>query len=187
MLTNIRLLFWRLRDKMFPPKQNAILFVSHPDDDTLFFHTFIKEQKPYVVLLTTGWSLRRYPCFVKVMKYYGVKYRAYNLDSKEKNFDLIKKYINEVFTIVKPELCATHNLEGEYGHEMHVRVHRAVKDIVDCDLFVPALDCYIENYPLSVNDIDEKTMIFQNYYTTERFVLDQYEKWVKNEKLVQEK
>ena len=185
-LTNIRLLFWKLRDKMLPPKETAILFVSHPDDDTLFFHTFIKEQKPYV-LLTTGWSLRRYPCFKKVMKYYGVKYRAYNLDSREKNFNLIKKHIKDVFTIVKPNICATHNSEGEYGHEMHINVHNAVKEIVDCELFVPAFDSEIDNYPLTDDFIKEKTMIFQKYYTTESFVLDQYEKWVKNEMLIREK
>lgn len=187
LLTNIRLIFWRLRDKILPPKENAVLFVSHPDDDALFFHTFIKKHKPYVVLLTTGWSLRRYPCFVKVMKNYGVKYRAYNLASREKNIDLIKMCIKDVLRVVKPQICATHNAEGEYGHEMHIQVHNAVKEIVDCDLFVPVFDNEIENHPLTDNLIKEKIEIFKKYYTTESFVLDQYEKWVKNECLIQEK
>lgn len=184
-LTNIRLVYWRLRDKMFPPIEKAVLFVSHPDDDTLFFHNFIKEHKPYVVLLTTGWSLRRYPCFKKVMKYYGVKYRAYNLDAREKNSNLIEKCVSEVLGIINPEICATHNSQGEYGHEMHQRAHIAVKKKVKCNLLVPASDDNIENYPLDHNTIAEKTMLFKKYYTTEIFVLDQYNKWVEHEKLVE--
>lgn len=184
-LTNIRLCFWRLRDKVKKPTEKTVLFVAHPDDDTLFFHNFIKEYKPYVVLLTTGWSLRRYPCFKKVMKYYGVKYRAYNLKSRDKRSDLLEKYVNEMITLLNPQICATHNAEGEYGHEMHVSVHNAVKKIVNCKLLVPVFDRDIANYPLCDDMTKEKTMIFNKFYTTENFVLDQYSKWVKNEKLIE--
>ncbi len=186
LLNNIRLVYWRVRDKVSPPKEKTVLFVAHPDDDTLFFHRFIKEHKPYVVLLTTGWSLRRYPCFKKVMKYYGVKYRAYNLHSRDKRSSLLKSYISEVLTLINPNTCLTHNAEGEYGHEMHRRVHLAVKELYKGELLVPALDKDIECFPLEKNLIDEKIMIFNKYYTTELFVLDEYKKWVINEKLVVE-
>ena len=185
LLTNIRLCFWRLRDNVKKPTEKNVLFVAHPDDDTLFFHNFIKEYKPYVVLLTTGWSLRRYPCFKKVMKYYGIKFRAYNLDAREKNTQLIDKCVNEVLALINPTLCATHNVEGEYGHEMHQRAHNSVKKQIKCKLLVPASDDNIENYPLDNNTVAEKTMIFEKYYTTEVFVLDQYSKWVENEKLIE--
>lgn len=185
LLTNIRLCFWRLRDLLNKPTEKTVLFVAHPDDDALFFHKFIKEQKPYVVLLTTGWSLRRYYCFKKVMKYYGVKYRAYNLESRDKRVELLEKYVNEILVLLKPLICATHNAEGEYGHEMHIRVHDAVKKHFLCKLLVPALDKDIEKYPLNDNEIKEKKDIFNNFYTTENFVLDQYSKWVENEKLIE--
>lgn len=178
-------IFWNLRDRVKKPDEKAILFVAHPDDDTLFFHTFIKEHKPYVVLLTTGWSLRRYPCFKKVMKYYGVKYRAYNLESRDKRVELLEKYVNEMLTLLKPQICASHNAEGEYGHEMHVNVHNVVRKLVNCKFFVPASDDDIVNYPLCDGIIKEKTMIFNIFYTTEIFVLDQYSKWVENEKLIE--
>ncbi len=185
-LNNLRLIYWRLRDKINPPKEDKILFVAHPDDDTLFFHTFIKKHKPYVVLLTIGWSMRRYHCFKKVMKYYGVKYRAYNLKSRDKRVNLLEKYVKEIFDLIKPNICATHNAEGEYGHEMHQRVHKAVKKLAKCKLLVSCFDKDIEDYPLPAEIIKEKKMIFNKFYTTEIFVLDQYKKWVRNEKLVLE-
>jgi LmbE family N-acetylglucosaminyl deacetylase len=185
-LNFLKLCFWRIRDKINPPNEKAVLFVAHPDDDTLFFHTFIKECKPYVVLLTTGWSMRRYPCFKKVMKYYGVKYRAYNLQSRDERINLLEKCITETLKVLKPTICATHNAEGEYGHEMHKRVHNAVKKRTTCKLLVPFSDRDIEKFPLSDTQIKEKTMIFNKYYTTELFVLDIYKKWIHCEKLTEE-
>ena len=178
------LAYWNVRDKVNKPKEDTILFIAHPDDDTLFFHTFIKEHKPYVVLLTDGWSLIRSKDFKRVMKQYGVRYRAYGLHSRDKRIDLLEKYVKQSFKLGNFKLCATHNAEGEYGHEMHVRVHNAVKNNVNCKLLVPALDCEIENYPIDSKDITEKTQIFNNFYKTELFVLEQYNKWVVNEKLV---
>lgn len=186
-LNDIRLFFWRVRDKIYPPKENSVLFIAHPDDDTLFFHTYIKKNKPYVVLLTTGWSIKRYSAFKRVMKYYGVKYRAYNLKTKDERVEILKRYILEVLDIVKPEFCLTHNSEGEYGHEMHKRVHFAVKELFKGKIFVPTFDNKISNFPLKKSDIIEKNMIFKKYYTTELFVLEQYRIWVENEKIIQEK
>lgn len=182
---NIRLFFWCIRDKINPPSEKTILFVAHPDDDTLFFHTFIKEHKPYVVLLTDGWSLIRFKDFKKVMKVYGVKYRAYPLHSRDNRINLLEKYICNSFKLGEFNICATHNVEGEYGHEMHIRVHEAVKKHAKCKLLVPALDNDIHNYPLNDSEIKEKKDIFNKYYKTELFVLDMYKKWVENEKLIE--
>lgn len=180
-----RLCYWCMRDIIIKPKQKSVLFVAHPDDDTLFFHTFIKKEKPYVVLLTTAWSLRRYPCFKRVMKYYGVKYRAYSLNTVDRRSRKIEKRILNVLKLIKPQICVTHNSEGEYGHEMHMRVHNAVKKLVNCKWLVPVSDSDILNYPLCDDVVKEKTMIFNKFYTTENFVLEQYSKWVENEKLIE--
>lgn len=59
LLARLALTFCRLRDKVNAPKADTILFVAHPDDDTLFFHTYLKEKKPYVVLMTTAFSIVR--------------------------------------------------------------------------------------------------------------------------------
>lgn len=177
--------FWCIRDTVNKPKEKSILFIAHPDDDTLFFHTFIKEYKPYVVLLTDGWSIVRMKDFRKVMKKYAVKYRVYDLHSRDKRIDLLEKYVANSLKLSDFSVCATHNADGEYGHEMHIRVHSAVKKLSQCKLLVPALDNDIEKYPLSSEECEEKKKIFEKYYTTELFVLDMYNKWVVNEKLVE--
>ena len=182
----VLLLFWRVRDKLLPPKEDAILFIAHPDDDTLFFHSFIKEHKPYVVLMTDGWSLRRLPCFMKAMKKYRVKYRAYNLKSRDERIDLLERYIEEAYKTGDYNTICTHNSTGEYGHEMHVKVHDAVKKVIGSKILVPVDKEHISAFSLSEEEKLEKEIIFKTIYTTELFVLDQYKEWVDNEKLVQE-
>ncbi len=182
-LCRVFLLYWKTRDALFPPKTDSILFVAHPDDDTLFFHTFIKEKKPYVVLMTTGWSLRRMPCFFRVMKKYGVRYRAYDLEARDQRMALLKKHVDEMKKVKNFALCATHNAEGEYGHKMHQRVHQAVLSQMDCPVLCPAGKDTLHQYPLPKSIAQEKNDIFNQIYTTEKFVLDQYGDWVIHEHL----
>lgn len=185
-LCNLRLLFWRLRDWVNPPKTDSVLFVSHPDDDTLFFHTFIKEHKPYVCLMTTGWSLRRMPCFFKVMKHYGVRYRAYPLGTNDSRLELQKRIVRNVLNVGDFTLAATHNETGEYGHEEHKRVHQAVAEVLSEDhrtvlLLCPEDKSNIAAYPLPDCTVEEKEMIFRTMYTTEAWVLNEDREWVINE------
>lgn len=179
--------FWlniyRLRDFLFKPKEDSILFVAHPDDDTLFFHTFIKKHKPYVVLLTTGWSLRRIPGFKKNMKNYGVKFRFYTLSARETKIHLLEKHIKECFKVGNFKKCATHGKNGEYGHEMHQRVSAAVLKHSPCKVLSTVDEEEILNFPLPQAVVEEKINIFKKYYKTELFVLDLYDKWVSCEKL----
>lgn len=182
-LCSFFLFWWRLRDKICPPKETTVLIVAHPDDDTLFFHTFLKEKKPYVALMTTGWSLRRLPCFMKAMRYYGVRFRAYALRSRDTRTSLLEKHVREVLRLTHFELCATHNAEGEYGHEMHIRVHNAVAVNATCPIVFPTTREKIECFPIPEEAMLEKEMIFRQIYTTELFVIDMYSEWVRNEHL----
>lgn len=190
------LVWWNIRDTMSPPKTNACLFVAHPDDDTLFFHTYIKENKPYVCLMTTGYSLRRLPCFFKVMKQYGVRYRAYPLDAREKREDLLKKQIKKVLSLKDFRTIATHNRSGEYGHIEHKRVHSAVLSVIketsfNGELLCPAELSRICDYPLDDKSVREKVDIFKKLYVTETWVLYEEEAgtpvWVGHEHLVEQK
>lgn len=183
LICKIGLCYWSLRDLLSPPKSNAILFVAHPDDDTLFFHTFIKEHKPYVVLCTTGWSLRRLPCFIKTMRNYGVRYKAYDLESRDTRVELLEKYIHSSMLKGEFDIVATHNAQGEYGHEMHRRVHHAVMKYSQIPVFVPVCAEKILDFPLDEYVVAEKKDIFNNIYTTESWVLEQYAEWVGHEKL----
>ena len=177
------LCYWLLRDFISPQKEDAVLFVAHPDDDTLFFHTFIKKHKPYVVLCTAGWSLRRLPCFFRAMKQYGVKYRVYDMGTRDTRVAILEKHIKSVLRRGNFKLCATHNAEGEYGHEMHKRVHQAVLKHAKVPVWMPVCAERINGFPLSEDVVEEKRFIFNTIYTTESWVLDQYSDWVVNEKL----
>ena len=176
--------YWALRDKISPPKEKAILFVAHPDDDTLFFHTFIKKHKPYVVLMTTGWSLRRFPDFRKAMRWYGVRYRAFDMETNDTRIDLLNKRIKYILDSGCFEKVVTHNSTGEYGHEMHKKVHDAVCEVSNIRPFCPVSAKEITNYPLEDKIISEKREIFKIIYTTESWVLDEDIDWVENEKLI---
>lgn len=189
-LCRVFLLYWKTRDALFPPKEDTVLFVAHPDDDTLFFHTFIKEKKPYVVLLMTGWSTIRLLDFFKVMKQYGVRCRAYDLVSAlspkkdPKWIRRLEKQVSESFKAGRFTLCATHNAEGEYGHPSHRAVHEAVVKTVSCPVLTPVSTSEIKNYPLSASVLEEKKDVFRKLYRTEVWVLDELPDWAENEKLV---
>ena len=151
---------------------NYLIVVAHPDDDSLFFHTFIKENKPYVCLMTTGWSMKRIPDFFKCMKNYGVKYRIYPLDSKDKRMNRLQKQVSDVLKISDFKIIATHNREGEYGHEEHKRVHEAVFNVLPkgSTVYSPVLRENLFDYPLPDNIIEEKMKIFSDVYVTESWV-----------------
>ena len=176
----------KIYDKTHPIETDTVLFVTHPDDDTLFFHTAIKEYKPYVALMVTGWSIKRLRDFIKVMNNYGVRFRAYDTFEDGKNAEKkIINQINEVLNISDFKRVLTHNSEGEYGHRNHMRVHKCVvSNVDDVEILVPVSENELQQYPLPSEIVEEKTFIFNNYYLTETFVLDEYSDWVKNEKLV---
>lgn len=185
LLCKICLVYWNLRDLFCKPRERSILFVTHPDDDTLFFHTFIKDNKPYVVLMTTGWSLKRMPDFFKAMKLYGVRYRAYPLESREKREEVLEKIVERMLSRNSYEFCVTHNVEGEYGHEAHKMVHDAVARVSIIPVYAPALCKEMSKYPLSQSDVEEKIAMFKKVYTTESWVIDEYSFWLTHEKLVE--
>ena len=187
-ICRICLAWWGIRDRLCPPETDSVLFIAHPDDDTLFFHSFITENKPYVCLMTLGYSLKRMPDFIKVMRRYGVRYRAYPLDSRDNRFDLLKKQVGTVMKLADFKTVATHNKTGEYGHEEHIRVHDAVMSLCQSKpVLCPVDRSKIKEYPLDDESIKDKRYIFENFYKSEKWVLDEEESgapvWVTHEQL----
>lgn len=184
-ICRILLLKTRIDDRNNPIETDTVLFVTHPDDDTLFFHQAIKEYKPYVALMVTGWSIKRLRDFNRVMKQYGVRYRAYDTAEDKQNTEKkILKQIDEVLKLKNFNRVITHNADGEYGHRNHQLVHKCVVSKSNSEILVPVSKEIIENYPVSNVIYQEKKDIFKNMYITETFVLEEYSVWVKNEKLV---
>lgn len=177
------LLFCNIRDYFDRPKSNALLVVAHPDDEVLFFHSFLKKYRPYVLVCSGGSSLFRVRSFMKVMKTYGIKGRIYDLGTDDQNLNLIKKRIKKIIRIKDFEVIATHNKYGEYGHNMHKCVHNAIKQSVSTKVLCPIKRELISQYPLLEEDYKYKIMIFKTIYTSELFVLDVWQDYIKHEKL----
>lgn len=181
----LHLLCCNIRDILTPPKEDAVLFVAHPDDDVLFFHSFLKEKKPYVVLMTTGWSFRsRVPDFKEAMKKYGVRYRMYGLDADTGTVERLTAIARKVQKIGNFSTVATHNPAGEYGHIMHSKVNQAVSAVFGQDILVPDTAEAIVSYPLNGDDVREKAFFFEKIYTTETFCMEQYSLWFTHEHLI---
>ena len=188
-LCELCLIWFRVRDAVSKPETDAILFVAHPDDDTLFFHTFIKAQKPYVVLLFTGWSIKRLLCFLKVMRYYGVRFRAYHTVSADAYHDprrrkATERHVKACLSIKPFAVCATHGKEGEYGHGTHKLVHEAVMKYAKCTLLTTVPSNEISRYSLESTVLEEKKQIFRTLYTSETWAIEQLADWMEHEKLI---
>ena len=181
---SICLIGWHVRDMLIKPWENAVCFVAHPDDEILFFYSFLKEKRPYVVVLTGCSSVHRLSSLKKTMKKLGLRFRAYPLDTDAASEQDIRRIIKHIFSQRNYDICATHNSEGEYGHPMHQRVHQAVADIALCPVCVPASGSQIENYPLLLAQAEEKLSIFHTFYASEDFVPTLFGKWIFNEHLV---
>ena len=188
-------LFCRIIDRIKPPKTTSVLFVAHPDDDVLFFNKFILENKPYVVLLFTGWSIIRLKDFFKVMKHYGVRFRPYatissNAYDDTKRRKKTEKHIQSSLKTGNYKTVLTHNSSGEYGHPTHKLVHECVVKVCDGKPYVILCPVSVEeigDYPLSQGDVEMKKKIFETMYKSEAWVMTDEAAgtpvWFKNEKL----
>lgn len=175
--------FHHLKNDRKPISEKTVLFVAHPDDDALFFHTVLKSEKPFVALMTTGKSLRRMKAFRRVMNYYGVNYTYFPLSTRDKREDKLQKYVQTVLSRGNFEKAYTHSQSGEYGHEMHKRVHEAVKNRFDGEIFTTVTEEENAALPrLEEKLCREKEMIFKTMYTTESFVLELWPNWLYCEK-----
>lgn len=187
LLYSVHRVYYGIKVRFCPVKEKSILFVAHPDDDVLFFNRIMKEEKPYVVLTTTGFSIIRVREFKKAMKYYGLRYNYYPLESRDEREDRLSEIIKSELKNGSFEKCYSHSETGEYGHVMHQRVGKAVKKNVNCRHFttVPADEIGSAENAISEEEKAEKINIFKTIYSSQDFVLDEYAVWVSHEKITE--
>lgn len=183
----IHQIIFRLNIKINPIKEKSILFVAHPDDDVLFFNRIMKTEKPYVVLVTTGFSIIRIREFKKAMKYYGLRFNYYSLESRDEREDKLAAIIKAEMKNGSFEKCYSHSPSGEYGHVMHQRVGKAVLENVNCRIFTTVSADEIGNSEneLTESETAEKVNIFKTIYSSQDFVLEEYGVWVSHEKITE--
>ncbi|MFH1585413.1 MAG: PIG-L family deacetylase [archaeon] len=118
-------------------KPQVLVIVAHPDDEILWMGgTLIRNKDIWntkVVCLTRKSDADRYPKFLKVIETLGVKGFIYDLDDETKDplnqqeiIKTIQEYSNEEY-----DLLFTHGENGESGHQRHLDVHKAVKEMLE--------------------------------------------------------
>ena len=132
-----------------------IMFIStHPDDELIFFGgaipTYATEMQRDVVvayytrsnstrsseLLNALWYLgvRNYPIIGthsdKMYKQMDKSYSYAGNGSVAKGKTLVNEWMVELYRKYKPEVVVTHDIDGEYGHSMHMMVSDAAGNSV---------------------------------------------------------
>lgn len=122
-----------------------ILFVAHPDDETLFFSGPLKTNGSdfHVVLVTDGNADKKGPErlkeFSKVLEFFKVDsfetYLFTDIYDKEIDQKELKLKIKNTLMINagKDSIIFTHGPFGEYGHPHHIQVSQAVHEIALAD------------------------------------------------------
>lgn len=113
---------------------NKVMFVAHPDDETMWGSSALYHDKYIVVCITCGVDEERVREFENVMNKFGDDYVMLSYPDlvNGKKSDWQEEWVNLNYDINKIisekewDIVVTHNPEGEYGH-IH---HRLLSSIV---------------------------------------------------------
>lgn len=118
---------------------DSLMIVAHPDDETIWGGAHLLKDNYVVVCITNGDNEIRSEEFMKVMQQVNAKAIMLNYpdktDGKRNDWQsceaMIKAEINYILGLKDWKLIATHNPDGEYGHEHHKKVNRMVNEAVE--------------------------------------------------------
>ncbi len=121
-------------DTLHLQKYQKVMFVAHPDDELLWGGRHLLEDDYLVVCLTRGNDRVRRAEFEAVLRASGDKGLILSYPDKiggrRSNWKFWRKNIEADIAAVLQykewEVVATHNAEGEYGHQHHIMTHESV-------------------------------------------------------------
>ena len=132
---------------------DKLMIVAHPDDETLWGGHALLNDDYFVVCITNGYNSIRKDEFSKVMEKTGDKGLILDYPDKIHNNrsdwefckDDIKADIDTILSYKTWSTIVTHNENGEYGHDHHIKLHSFVNE--SCDkLNITATRYYFGNY-----------------------------------------
>jgi len=116
---------------------NKVMFVAHPDDETIWGGVHLLEDNYLVVCVTCGTNKTRAKEIEKVMDYSGDKLIMLGYPDKvwgkrsdwKYEMNDIKKDIKKILDAKDWEIVVTHNPDGEYGHQHHKMTSSIVTEL----------------------------------------------------------
>lgn len=188
---------------------NNVMFVAHPDDETIWGGAHIMNGDYLVVCVTCGVKKERVFEFQKVMELTHNPYIMLGYPDKTNGErdnwddwrDKIKKDVEEILALKDWKTIVTHNPDGEYGHIHHKMTSKIVTDSSLHDKLIYFGHYYskkrLPEYEDSLKRIDDDAFTFKvneliEVYKTQSFIktkFDQmfpYENWLTYEEWMTE-
>jgi LmbE family N-acetylglucosaminyl deacetylase len=169
-----------------------IIIVSHPDDEMIFFHTYLKNNaNSLVICITNGGNVKRKREFYDSLKYYkatGIMFNFVDNTTFKWNEERLTLKVKGITSkCCHCRVVLTHNNEGEYGHFQHIQTNKIVLKIIndlkienDISIFAPKTNKSLFNGKFKVLEKELKTkedLFFRIYKSQAKGILNKEEKY----------
>jgi LmbE family N-acetylglucosaminyl deacetylase len=154
-----------------------LLVVAHPDDETLFFSSYLDSDTKVICVTDAnadGRGIEREKEFQLALKEYNAQGEMWDFpDIYDQRLDL-PRLESKIKTLGDFDKVFTHGPIGEYGHPHHQDVCMAVFNIYPAEkIWVPAFNAYPDiNNILNKAEFDKKKKVLAQIYgkETNRFL-----------------
>ena len=188
-----------LTNELFKTTAKKVMFVAHPDDETLWGGNGLYNDKYLVVCLTCGVVDYRVKEFKTVMNVYKDDYIMLSypdlVNGKKSDWkdqwSSINKDINTILSLKNWDSIVTHNPDGEYGHIHHRYTSALVTSHADRDKLMYFGKYYYGDIPnsdqlyyLTDEEFNFKTKTVLPLYSSQKAAVNSlynmihYENWI---------